>query len=376
MTSHARSALFLNRQPARARDHPRSQPDEKHHRVVRHLRHRRVSSCGHATSRCPATLQRRLLDRELREPLETCLKAENGVICEDAGRGDARRRWWSATRRWPRCWCRMPRAWWPKAAHVPLHSVAQLLLTAGQASQARFVRPCGAGDGAGRRTDDRAWRQHRRTAHRDAVRAAVRPRRDVRRPARATARPMPIANSTSSAISNSSCTRTSAGCSSDAADELPVTVAQCGGRTPRSPAMARAIRTVCSATACRRWGACSRSPRVRSRCLCVGEGARTCGTISVALRVVPGEFDLGWAGPIADCGAQPARAARAAQPGRRASAVGATRRRPGERTPMRRRTRRRHRIATAEERMVAPPQHLLGRLRKGGTPAVCGAPMP
>ena len=77
-------------------------------------------------------LQRKLLDRQLRNPLESCLLAEDGVTrqtlvtCTESC--------WHATRR-----CALLRSQaakvMPQVAHLPLHSVAQLLLTAGQASR-------------------------------------------------------------------------------------------------------------------------------------------------------------------------------------------------------------------------------------------------
>jgi HD-GYP domain-containing protein (c-di-GMP phosphodiesterase class II) len=78
-------------------------------------------------------LQRKLLDRQLRNPLESCLMAEDGVttatLVEALEALLARPSPLSSLLR--------PRAskLVQEAAHLPLHSVAQLLLTAGQASR-------------------------------------------------------------------------------------------------------------------------------------------------------------------------------------------------------------------------------------------------
>ncbi len=78
-------------------------------------------------------LQRKLLDRQLRNPLETCLMAEDGVtphslvLCTEA----------LLARDTPLIALLRPHAARivHEAAYLPLHSVAQLLLTAGQASR-------------------------------------------------------------------------------------------------------------------------------------------------------------------------------------------------------------------------------------------------
>ncbi len=80
-----------------------------------------------------AELQRRLLDRKLREPLESCLIAEDGVnsmtlieaVQQLAESGDAVAPVVRAQA------ARLVK----EAAHLPLHPAAQLLLTAGQASR-------------------------------------------------------------------------------------------------------------------------------------------------------------------------------------------------------------------------------------------------
>ena len=80
-----------------------------------------------------SALQRKLLDRQLRNPLESCLMAEDGVTVKSlmeatevliAGNS-------------PLAALLRPRAakLVPEVLHLPLHSVAQLLLTAGQASR-------------------------------------------------------------------------------------------------------------------------------------------------------------------------------------------------------------------------------------------------
>jgi hypothetical protein len=78
-------------------------------------------------------LQRKLLDRQLRQPLESCLYAEDGVTSRSLV--DALES--QAERDSPLAGLLRPYA--DKlvhgATHLPLHSVAQLLLTAGQASR-------------------------------------------------------------------------------------------------------------------------------------------------------------------------------------------------------------------------------------------------
>jgi len=80
-----------------------------------------------------ATLQRKLLDRELRNPLESCLMAENGVTAKtlvEAAQALVERDSPLGTLLRPHA-ARIV----AEVAHLPLHSVAQLLLTAGQASK-------------------------------------------------------------------------------------------------------------------------------------------------------------------------------------------------------------------------------------------------
>jgi len=80
-----------------------------------------------------SALQRKLLDRELRNPLETCLMAENGVTPQSLLQSTEA----LLARDTPLSALLQPHA--AKIAqqvtHLPLHSVAQLLLTAGQASR-------------------------------------------------------------------------------------------------------------------------------------------------------------------------------------------------------------------------------------------------
>jgi hypothetical protein len=80
-----------------------------------------------------SALQRKLLDRELRNPLETCLMAENGVTPQSLLQSTEA----LLARDTPLSVLLQPHA--AKIAqqvtHLPLHSVAQLLLTAGQASR-------------------------------------------------------------------------------------------------------------------------------------------------------------------------------------------------------------------------------------------------
>ena len=78
-------------------------------------------------------LQRKLLDRQLRNPLESCLKAEDGVTVQTLAQ---------ATRQLIEGDTPLSALLRPQAAriaqevpHLPLHSVVQLLLTAGQASR-------------------------------------------------------------------------------------------------------------------------------------------------------------------------------------------------------------------------------------------------
>jgi hypothetical protein len=80
-----------------------------------------------------AELQRKLLDRKLREPLEACLLAEDGVTPASLAGALAERMERDA---------RLAPLWRPQAArllreihHLPLHPVAQLLLSAAQAAR-------------------------------------------------------------------------------------------------------------------------------------------------------------------------------------------------------------------------------------------------
>ena len=78
-------------------------------------------------------LQRKLLDRKLRNPLETCLMAEDGVTSQTL----LQSAWQLLDSSSPLAALLRPSA--PRimqeVAHLPLHSVVQLLLTAGQASR-------------------------------------------------------------------------------------------------------------------------------------------------------------------------------------------------------------------------------------------------
>ncbi len=78
-------------------------------------------------------LQRKLLDRQLRNPLESCLMAEDGVTTATLVEALEA----LLARPSPLSSLLKPRAakLVQEAAHLPLHSVAQLLLTAGQASR-------------------------------------------------------------------------------------------------------------------------------------------------------------------------------------------------------------------------------------------------
>jgi len=80
-----------------------------------------------------SALQRKLLDRQLRNPLESCLMAEDGVTVK--GLAEATEALIAADT--PLAALLRPRAakLVPEVMHLPLHSVAQLLLTAGQASR-------------------------------------------------------------------------------------------------------------------------------------------------------------------------------------------------------------------------------------------------
>lgn len=79
------------------------------------------------------TLQRKLMDRKLRNPLETCLMAEDGVTTQTL----LQAAWQLLDSTSPLAAMLRPSA--PRilqeVAHLPLHSVAQLLLTAAQASR-------------------------------------------------------------------------------------------------------------------------------------------------------------------------------------------------------------------------------------------------
>jgi hypothetical protein len=78
-------------------------------------------------------LQRKLLDRKLRQPLESCLLAEDGVTAHSLVQATAA----LLERDMPLAALLRPFSdkLIREAAHLPLHSVAQLLLTAGQASR-------------------------------------------------------------------------------------------------------------------------------------------------------------------------------------------------------------------------------------------------
>jgi len=80
-----------------------------------------------------AALQRRLMDRKLRNPLEACLIAEDGVTAASLVRGAEE----LVERDGPLrpLLAKHADAIVREAAHLPMHSVAQLLLTAGQASR-------------------------------------------------------------------------------------------------------------------------------------------------------------------------------------------------------------------------------------------------
>jgi hypothetical protein len=76
-----------------------------------------------------AALQRKLLDRKLRNPLESCLMAEDGVTPQTL----VQAAWQAAGRHHAAGRAAAPAraALMQEVAHLPLHSVAQLLLTAG-----------------------------------------------------------------------------------------------------------------------------------------------------------------------------------------------------------------------------------------------------
>ncbi|WP_374567421.1 HD-GYP domain-containing protein [Ideonella sp.] len=80
-----------------------------------------------------SALQRRLLDRQLRNPLESCLLAEDGVTAHTLVRAFEEQ----LERGGPLAALVRPHAGriLKEAAHLPLHSVPQLLLTASQASR-------------------------------------------------------------------------------------------------------------------------------------------------------------------------------------------------------------------------------------------------
>ncbi len=80
-----------------------------------------------------SALQRKLLDRQLRNPLESCLMAEDGVTVKSLMEATEA----LIAGNTPLAALLRPRAakLVPEVLHLPLHSVAQLLLTAGQASR-------------------------------------------------------------------------------------------------------------------------------------------------------------------------------------------------------------------------------------------------
>ena len=80
-----------------------------------------------------SSLQRKLLDRQLRNPLESCLLAEDGVTVQTLAQATEA----LLARSTPLAALLKPHAARivREVAFLPLHSVAQLLLTAGQASR-------------------------------------------------------------------------------------------------------------------------------------------------------------------------------------------------------------------------------------------------
>jgi hypothetical protein len=80
-----------------------------------------------------SALQRKLMDRQLRNPLETCLMAEDGVTTQTL----LQSAWQLLDSTSPLAALLRPSAprLMQEVAHLPLHSVVQLLLTAGQASR-------------------------------------------------------------------------------------------------------------------------------------------------------------------------------------------------------------------------------------------------
>jgi hypothetical protein len=154
-------------------------------------------------------LQRKLLDRQLRNPLESCLMAEDGVTTATLVEALEA----LLARPSPLSSLLKPRAakLVQEAAHLPLHSVAQLLLTAGQASRPESFEPRAAGDGAVRRVDAVARLHRDGTAPGHAGLACCTTWARCTS-TRASAKPMPTARWTSRVTSSSSCTRTSASC--------------------------------------------------------------------------------------------------------------------------------------------------------------------
>ena len=154
-------------------------------------------------------LQRKLLDRQLREPLESCLQAKDGVDANSLVSATEA----MLTQDTPLTALLRPHAAAivREAGRLPVHPVAQLLLTAAKTARPATLPPRHRCDGTQRRAADGPGRQAVRAAHRDAVRPASRPGRDcTSRPS--SARPMPTARSICKAISNWSCTRMSGAC--------------------------------------------------------------------------------------------------------------------------------------------------------------------
>ena len=239
-------------------------------------------------------LQRKLLDRELRNPLESCLMAEDGVTPQTLLRATEA----LVERDSPIGALLQPHAARiVRAGGAPAAALGRPAAADGRPGVApRIVRPRGAGDGAGRRADGRARRLGRRAAHRDARRAAARPRRDVHRPALRRGRRRPAARLHELPAARRAPARRPP--AADAADQLSRRRDRGGRPSTTSGSTARATRTACRAKSISPLG---KLLAVTEAALGVLRSERPyLARISVALRVVPGEFDLSWVGRIAD----------------------------------------------------------------------------
>jgi hypothetical protein len=209
MTAPVSTAHFLHRQPACAGHHPGGSADQEHHRLARHLRHLGHQAVGarHAGVHRAAA---QAAGPPAAQPAGKLPDGRRRRHHRHAGGSAAWKPAGPALRRWPRCSSPRAAKLVQEAAHLPLHSVAQLLLTAGQASRPEsFEHALQAMALAGA-----LMLSHGCTAMelRMAMLAACCTTWARCTSTRATAKPTPTARWTSRATSSSWCTRTWASC--------------------------------------------------------------------------------------------------------------------------------------------------------------------